>query len=201
MLSASPALPQGGQRQPTSQTATEEREEVEEEGIDLLTINPPYISPHGFARTTARSVRNYEPKLALVPPTDLPQISTTATGCVLDHDRILRPHDVFYPLTLEIANLLKSKRVFMEVGSLEQAARVVRFYLRQQQLQRQQRRRRSGEGEQNRNGNGSGSFTTVEIWRDEPSLGDRGERTAVDGTQVLVRGEGRARGVFLSRVD
>ncbi|QSS62546.1 hypothetical protein I7I51_02283 [Histoplasma capsulatum] len=37
--------------------------------ITILLSNPPYISPAQFANgTTARSVRRYEPKLALVPP-------------------------------------------------------------------------------------------------------------------------------------
>ena len=37
---------------------------------DLLTSNPPYISPSGFSLSTSRSVRNWEPKLALVPPVE-----------------------------------------------------------------------------------------------------------------------------------
>lgn len=35
---------------------------------DILISNPPYISPQAFDHTTTRSVKRYEPRLALVPP-------------------------------------------------------------------------------------------------------------------------------------
>ncbi|KAH6840969.1 S-adenosyl-L-methionine-dependent methyltransferase [Chaetomium sp. MPI-CAGE-AT-0009] len=75
--------------------------------IDLLISNPPYISPSDFARNTARAVRNYEPRLALVP----------------DHHNhhngrqyACRPEDVFYARLLEIAAAVRPRRVLMEVG-------------------------------------------------------------------------------------
>ncbi len=40
---------------------------IAQEKWDILISNPPYISPRGFAKQTSRSVRNWEPKLALVP--------------------------------------------------------------------------------------------------------------------------------------
>ncbi|KAL2268569.1 hypothetical protein VTJ83DRAFT_3415 [Remersonia thermophila] len=143
-------------------------------GLDLLTINPPYISPRAFARSTARAVRNHEPRLALVP-------EPLAAAAAESSDSTLEPHDVFYARALAIADALRPKRMLMEVGGLDQALRVVRFFLRR-------RRRRPAEG----------LFKTVEVWRDEPAAGDRGERMAVEGTEVTVRGEGLGRAVYFS---
>lgn len=36
-------------------------------GWDIVVSNPPYISPASFLKETSRSVRNFEPRLALVP--------------------------------------------------------------------------------------------------------------------------------------
>jgi methylase of polypeptide subunit release factors len=78
--------------------------------LDILISNPPYISSTDYVRTTARSVRDYEPKLALVPPTS--QDTRTADG------------DAFYPRLLEIAIQVEAKVVLLEVADLAQAERV-----------------------------------------------------------------------------
>ncbi|EER40586.1 conserved hypothetical protein [Histoplasma capsulatum H143] len=61
---------------PASKTAAAAAAAAEPEINPVITIllsNPPYISPAQFANgTTARSVRRYEPRLALVPPTRRP---------------------------------------------------------------------------------------------------------------------------------
>ncbi|EEH02611.1 conserved hypothetical protein [Histoplasma capsulatum G186AR] len=61
---------------PSSKTAAAAAAAAEPEINPVITIllsNPPYISPAQFANgTTARSVRRYEPKLALVPPARAP---------------------------------------------------------------------------------------------------------------------------------
>ncbi|KAK0739655.1 S-adenosyl-L-methionine-dependent methyltransferase [Apiosordaria backusii] len=92
------------------------------EELDILVSNPPYISPHGFNTTTERSVRLYEPRLALVPEVDPP----TQYDC--------NPEDVFYARLLEIVQELRPKRVLFEVGDLEQALRVVEMVLREKGL-------------------------------------------------------------------
>lgn len=70
--------------------------------VDLVISNPPYISPTEYFSSTARSVRRWEPKLALVPPRILPE---EALG------------DDFYPQIARIArHLFKSKAVLVEVG-------------------------------------------------------------------------------------
>ena len=82
--------------------------------FDLLISNPPYISHSTFARTAARSVQHFEPRLALVPP------STGATG-----DK----GDRFYLPLLRLAEQVKAKIVLFEVADLEQAKRVVQIAL------------------------------------------------------------------------
>lgn len=79
---------------------------------DLLICNPPYISPKHFETTTSRSVRNYEPKLALVPPPLKPGLTDEQQG------------DLFYPRLLHLADKFKSQMLLMEVADLAQAERV-----------------------------------------------------------------------------
>lgn len=78
---------------------------------DILISNPPYISPIAYWKSTARSVRHYEPELALVPPSKI-SMSDTAQG------------DVFYPHLLEIARDVEAKIVLLEVADTAQALRV-----------------------------------------------------------------------------
>lgn len=92
------------------------------EGIpecDILISNPPYISPKDYYRTTSPSVRNYEPKSALVPPID-----TTSEGK-------LSKGDIFYHHILRHAQQLNTKILLVEVADLEQAKRVVALMVRQ----------------------------------------------------------------------
>ncbi|KAI5854873.1 S-adenosyl-L-methionine-dependent methyltransferase [Tricharina praecox] len=71
--------------------------------VDVVVSNPPYISADGYARETARSVRNWEPRVALE---------------AADHG------DVFYPRIGEIAWNLGARAVVAEVGGWSQAERV-----------------------------------------------------------------------------
>jgi methylase of polypeptide subunit release factors len=79
---------------------------------DILVSNPPYISPSGFARDTSRSVRNWEPKLALVP-----YCRSLTSNC--------EGGDEFYPALLATATRVRSQFVVLEVGDMKQAKRVV----------------------------------------------------------------------------
>ncbi|KAK3901490.1 S-adenosyl-L-methionine-dependent methyltransferase, partial [Staphylotrichum tortipilum] len=129
--------------------------------VDLLTSNPPYISPHHYSHTTARSVRNHEPRLALVPPEHIHTADLARGG------QRCRQDDVFYARLLDLAETTRAKRVFFEVGGVQQARRVVEMVLE----------RAEGEGEK--------GYGTVEIWRDEPGAGERGERVVVGGREVV----------------
>lgn len=81
---------------------------------DIMISNPPYISTSAFRRTTSASVRQYEPKLALVPPVPL-----SCTAQVSEDDG-----DLFYPKLYELAGKLDTKVVLFEVADMEQAIRV-----------------------------------------------------------------------------
>ncbi|KAK0254214.1 hypothetical protein LTR91_021529 [Friedmanniomyces endolithicus] len=78
---------------------------------DIIISNPPYISAKAFRTTTARSVRHFEPRLALVPHNSRHTDS--------EHDG-----DAFYPRLLAIANELEAKAMLAEVADMEQALRV-----------------------------------------------------------------------------
>jgi HemK-like putative methylase len=78
---------------------------------DILISNPPYISPSGYWKTTTRSVRGYEPTLALVPPHTAGQDD-------------IQQGDIFYPRLLDIARDVEAKIVLLEVADLDQALRV-----------------------------------------------------------------------------
>ncbi|MCJ1393041.1 hypothetical protein MMC18_005913 [Xylographa bjoerkii] len=86
---------------------------------DILVANPPYISPASFAAHTERSVRNYEPKLALVPPS--PRGGRERPSCgVLDV-----AGDTFYKPLGRLARKGQAKIMVLEVAGTEQAMRVV----------------------------------------------------------------------------
>lgn len=81
---------------------------------DVLISNPPYISPSAYWKTTTRSVRGFEPKLALVPPSKT-KLDDTQQG------------DMFYPRILKVACEVEAKIVLLEVADLGQALRVARL--------------------------------------------------------------------------
>ena len=85
---------------------------------DILISNPPYISSKDYSRTTYRSVRDFEPKLALVPPTANSQPS--------QYDG-----DLFYPRLLRIAEQMDTKILLIEVADLKQADRVASIAVEQ----------------------------------------------------------------------
>ena len=86
------------------------------EDYDIVISNPPYISPRDFAKDTQRSVRNFEPRLALVPS----QKAYSETTAPPADDQ----GDIFYPRILQIAEASRAKMVLMEVDGMEQAQRV-----------------------------------------------------------------------------
>jgi methylase of polypeptide subunit release factors len=87
--------------------------------VDILISNPPYISHKDFRATTARSVRRYEPRMAL-----LGTFSPSQSNDELDGDR-------FYPPIMTLAQRLDARMVLCEVGNLDQAVRVAALLVNQ----------------------------------------------------------------------
>ncbi|KAF2462379.1 S-adenosyl-L-methionine-dependent methyltransferase [Lineolata rhizophorae] len=141
---------------------------------DVLISNPPYISSRAFATTTSRSVRKFEPRVALVP-------STTNT-CFRSKPELreylhhvnqgvakLEEGDLFYPRLLDLADEMSVKVCLFEVADLSQASRVSLLI-------------RSRE-----------KWKSVEMWRDEPTLPPDGDGQEPKGSfRVLGRGCGRS---------
>lgn len=82
--------------------------------VDIVIANPPYISANGYWEDTERSVRLYEPEIALVPPEKRPDNIA---------DDVLR-EDIFYPAIEEFATYFKSKAIVFETGGDKQSSRV-----------------------------------------------------------------------------
>ncbi|KAJ5882199.1 uncharacterized protein N7529_000871 [Penicillium soppii] len=84
---------------------------------DLLISNPPYISRAEFRNgTTARSVRLFEPELALVPSDSISED--------------FRSEDIFYHRIITLAYELETKIIVLECGDMAQAQRVVALHKR-----------------------------------------------------------------------
>ena len=177
----------------------EVKAKLEEEGgnWDIVISNPPYISPKGFNEHTSRSVRNYEPKIALVPSPSRDHAAAYLSNGDGDGDeattatRDSRIGDSFYPQILKIASRVHAKTVLMEVSDLAQAKRVAGLGIRRGHW-----------------GN------KCEIWRDWPDeageqevgvVGQEGEHkegneteARISGVPVRIIGKGHGRSVFVS---
>ncbi|PHH64945.1 hypothetical protein CDD81_3582 [Ophiocordyceps australis] len=86
---------------------------------DILVANPPYVSQRSWLGGNGqlqRSVRKYEPQLALVP------------GHHLKVPPAWRHEDVFYFRLFDVALSLKSSIILLELGDEAQARRVLRHF-------------------------------------------------------------------------
>lgn len=101
-----------------------------ESEFDVLIANPPYISPRQFSPggTTSRSVRRWEPQLALVPRLRPHEAVGETTGrepsigeCASDAN--VRGDEFYAPL-FKLAQIICAKVIILEVGDNDQAFRV-----------------------------------------------------------------------------
>jgi len=144
--------------------------------FSLIICNPPYI--HTSDPSVSRSVRKWEPALALYPlprPSQPDPISSSQeTPC--------KDEDIFYQKVLSLTQGASINRIIlMEIGSQDQAIRVVRLAT---QL-------------------GLSPNDIVEIWRDWPDqkpTDGEATRIAIDGRSYTVRGSGLCRSVVIRRV-
>ncbi|KAK6344248.1 hypothetical protein TWF696_007890 [Orbilia brochopaga] len=81
--------------------------------VDIVIANPPYVSLEGYWKDTSRSVRLYEPEMALVPPSGRDGV---------------RREDVFYPAIESLSRRVHARAVVLETGGDEQSARVEQLF-------------------------------------------------------------------------
>ncbi|KAI9646507.1 hypothetical protein NHQ30_004500 [Ciborinia camelliae] len=140
---------------------------------DVIISNPPYISEDGFNKETTRSVRNWEPKLALVPK--LSKLDTVYSDDDAGNTPFMNAEDIFYHRLLRFHSLSNSKILVMEVGDEAQARRVVKMATR--------------------------SPNAIEIWRDWPdqheSENGMEKYMLIDDHRIVVKGTGMIRAVVL----
>jgi methylase of polypeptide subunit release factors len=138
-----------------SKYTTQSEHEPTEDGlpkIDLLISNPPYISTSDFNNgTTTRSVRLFEPRLALVPPTD---VYTSTNGSTTGYEGD-KPEDIFYRRILELSLDVQASITVLECGDRMQAERVIGMVRGMSAL----RLESDGGG-----GESEGDGFTVEVW-------------------------------------
>lgn len=148
--------------------------------IDILTANPPYISRSNFWRTTARSVRGWEPELALVPQ---------AEAWIDDISKAKRTEDIFYERIISLVRdeVVNPLVILLEVGDMEQAIRVAKIMLDEIEDRK---------------------IREIEIWRDFPNANklDKREKAVLVATRkgemmVDVQGVGHGRAVYLRLND
>ncbi|KAM7184205.1 S-adenosyl-L-methionine-dependent methyltransferase [Rhypophila sp. PSN 637] len=186
---------------------------------DLIISNPPYISSTSFSRDTTRSVRNFEPKLALVPPLVAPATDKNLSRTSLTS--ICKPEDIFYARILDLSRTtLKPRRILFEVADLEQARRVVELAFLSTSTTPY-----TGNDGQEHEENGLGTlsemYKVIQIWRDDPSCSPsystEAKDTAVESTseedgkedttetlrtvtvnqrEIPIRGSGNVRAVY-----
>ena len=137
---------------------------------DMVISNPPYISSRDFGKTTSRSVRNFEPKLALVPQ----QGDATLKAAADASDSDLLNEDVFYPELLGIAERLRADIMLVEVADIEQANRVTSLAAE------------------------SNYWGCREIWRDWPDSHSSSE-IMINEAPITVKGDGNGRSVVAFR--
>ncbi|KAI9746391.1 MAG: hypothetical protein M1818_000104 [Claussenomyces sp. TS43310] len=157
---------------------------------DIVISNPPYISKEGFNKDTARSVRTFEPQLALVPPSfPLEPGYKPSEPSALDDSSmydvklpdklILSPEDIFYPRILSTAMAARAKFVLMETADLTQALRVSKY------------------------AHDMRCWSAVEIYRDWPdetteSISQRWDN-GMELKNVVVKGQGNGRSILCRR--
>ena len=174
-------------------TETEQLRLDKDEEVDVLVANPPYISPWGFQKDTMRSVRAWEPRLALLPPQ---QKEASARSAAQSGET----GDLFYGPIVDIAMRHRAKVVVMEVGDWAQAVRVAEIA---REKGEELMKRRAGATEESP-GVARRCWEKIQIWCDEPYTRDSKRKEAnawerLFGENIEVIGSGNVRVVVLGR--
>lgn len=139
-------------------------------GVDILVSNPPYISPTAFNHQTARSVRKFEPKIALVPSTSS---SSSMAGSDLQKQDSMG--DIFYPRLLELGRQTSAQIVALEVSDESQGLRVAKLAERRNM------------------------WRDIEIWRDAINEGEERSNVVEYKEGIRICGSGNGRVVVCCR--
>lgn len=152
--------------------------------VNIIVSNPPYISQEAFRTETTRSVRNWEPKLALVPEKRHPLATFERPPSEsLKAVEATEAADIFYQRLLILhSDVFESQVLVMEVGDEAQAVRVAKMALSYC------------------NGPTTRKRNHVEIWRDSPDTEELGE-LEIGAGKISVRGSGGYRAVVLFKVQ
>lgn len=148
--------------------------------VNIIVSNPPYISHEAFKTETTRSVRNWEPKLALVPEKrPILEVFSHPPSKLYRPVEAIEAADIFYQRLLILhSDVFKSQILVMEVGDDAQALRVARRALAYCHSRTAKTRNH------------------VEIWRDSPDT-EEFEELEIDDQKIPVRGSGNYRAVVL----
>jgi methylase of polypeptide subunit release factors len=148
--------------------------------VNIIIANPPYISQEAFETETTRSVRNWEPKLALVPEKrPISDVFEHPPSEVLKAVETTDAADIFYQRLLVLhSDVFKSQVLLMEIGDDAQALRVAKTALAYCHSRTTRKRNH------------------VEVWRDSPDTGEY-EELQIGEHMVPVRGSGAIRAVVL----
>lgn len=92
----------------------------------IVVSNPPYISQKGFEQQTERSVRNFEPELALVPKRVGGLLKEPGSIEVEKWRSEVKTEDIFYKAVERRAMLIGAQIMLVEVAGTDQAVRVAR---------------------------------------------------------------------------
>lgn len=164
----------------------------------IVVSNPPYISEKGFEQQTERSVRNYEPELALVPKRVGGLLKEPGSLDVEKWKSEVKTEDIFYKAVERRAMLIGAQIMLVEVAGTDQAVRVAKEVMKwgppceccpvyDDDL-------------------APGDWKYGEIWGDDPDAVEgcveditAAEKTEVANLPVKLKGAGMGRSVFFSR--
>lgn len=164
----------------------------------IVISNPPYISQKGFERQTEKSVRNYEPELALVPKRVGGLIKEPGSLDVEKWKEDVKTEDIFYKAVERRAMLIGAQIMLVEVAGTDQAVRVAREVMKWGPP--------CGDCPHHDDGLAPGEWKYGEIWGDDPDAMEGcvedisdAEKMEMENLPVKLKGAGMGRSVLFSR--
>lgn len=164
----------------------------------IVVSNPPYISQKGFEQQTERSVRRYEPELALVPKRVGGLLKEPGSLEVEKWRSEVKTEDIFYWALKRRAMLIGAQIMLVEVAGTDQALRVAREVMKWMPP--------SEYCPYHDEDLVPDEWRYGEIWGDDPDAVEGcveditpAEKTEMAKLPVHLKGAGKGRSVFVSR--